>query len=63
MELGTPRAHRDAVYTADKMELSATWCQEAMSSILDVTTTMIRICTKSKRSWNPDAKEYRHALR
>ena len=59
MELVRERAQLDAECTEDEVELEATWCQEAMSSVLDSTAKTITISARSKRWWNADIKERR----
>jgi len=48
-ELAKERAHRDAECSEHEMEKETTWCQEAMSSVLEAMAKRIRICDKSKR--------------
>jgi len=63
MELAKERAHLDAACTEDEVEQEATWCQETLSKVLDITAKKIRICAKSKRWWNGDIKPRKKALR
>jgi hypothetical protein len=62
IKLVKDRAHLEAEFTEDKVEQEATWCQEAMSSVLNYTVKKIRICTKSKRWWNTEINERRNAF-
>jgi len=62
MELPKERAHLDSACTEDEVEQEATWCQETLSKVLDITAKKIRICAKSKRWWNGDIKARRKAL-
>jgi hypothetical protein len=43
MELAKERTQIDAECTEDEVEQEATWCQEAMSSVLDAMAKKIRI--------------------
>jgi hypothetical protein len=58
-ELAKEWAELDAECTEDGVEQEATWCQEAMSSVLKAMAKKIRICARSKRWWNADIKEKR----
>jgi len=62
VELAKERAHLDGECTEDKVEQEAAWCQEAMSSFLNATAKMIRICPNSKWWWNAHIKERRQAI-
>jgi len=44
------------------VEQEATWCQEAISSVLDATAKNIRIRASSKRWWNTDIKDRRRTV-
>jgi len=63
MELANERAHLDAACTVDEVEQEATWCQETLSTVLDVTAKKITICAMSKKWWNGDIKARRKTLR
>jgi len=56
-ELAMERAHMDAECSEVEVEQEASWCQEAISSVLDATAKRIRICAKSKGWCNADLKE------
>jgi hypothetical protein len=45
------------------VEQEAAWCLEAMSSVLDTTAKIMRICARSKTWWNADIKERRRMVR
>jgi hypothetical protein len=62
MELVKKRAHLSAECTEEEVEQEASWCQEAMSSVLNATAKKIRVCAKSERWWNADLKEMRKAV-
>jgi hypothetical protein len=49
MDLAKERADLYAECTEDEVEQKATWCQEAMSSILNATPKKIMIWAKLKR--------------
>jgi len=61
-ELAEERAQFDAQCTVDEVEQEATWCQEAMSSLLAATVEKIRIRARSKRWWNAYIKERRRMV-
>jgi hypothetical protein len=61
-ELERKRAHLGKECTGDDVERDAEWCQETLSKVLDAKAKKIRICTRSKRSWNGEIKETRSAL-
>ena len=61
-ELAKQRAQLDAECTVDEVEQEAAWCQEAMSSVLDATAKIIRICARLKRWWNADIKDRRRTV-
>jgi hypothetical protein len=63
MELVIQRSHLDTECTADEVEQEATYNQEAMGNVLDITAKIIRICTKSKRWWNANIRERRMSVR
>jgi hypothetical protein len=44
------------------VEQESTWCQEAMSSILDTMAKKIRICARSQRWWNANIQERRKTV-
>jgi hypothetical protein len=63
MERVKERAHLDTdCCLEDEVEQGATWCEEALSNVLDATAMKIRICAKSKRLWNCKIKEKRNIL-
>ena len=62
-ELVKENAHLEAECTADKVEHKASWCPEAIGSILDAMGNKIRVCAESTRWWwNADIKERRQAF-
>lgn len=58
-EVAKERAHLRARCTEYEVELMATWCQEAMSTVLNPRAKMIRISAILKRGCNADIKERR----
>jgi len=63
MELAKERTQQDAECTEVEVEQEAAWYQEAISSVLDTTGKIIRICARSKRWWNADIKERSRTIR
>jgi len=61
-ELAKERAQQDAECTEDEVEQEAAWRQEAMSSVLNATAKIIRICARSKKWGNTDLKERRRTV-
>jgi len=61
-ELAKERAHLDAECTEDEIQQETTWCQEAMSSVVEATAKSIGLCAKSKRCWNVDLRETRKTV-
>jgi hypothetical protein len=45
------------------VDQEASWCQEAMSRVLNLNGKMIRIYATSKKRGNSDIKERRNAVR
>jgi hypothetical protein len=62
MELAKERAHLEAACTEDEVEQEATWSQDTLSKVRDVTAKNIRICAKWKRWWNGDIMARRKTL-
>jgi len=63
MEFAKEWAQLDAECTEAEVEEETTWCQEAMSSVLDATANKIRICARSQRWWNANINERRRMIR
>jgi len=62
MEFAKARAQLDAECTEYGVEQEATWCQEALISVLDATAKKIRICAMSKRWSNTNLQERRRTV-
>jgi 23S rRNA A1618 N6-methylase RlmF len=62
VELAKERAHLDAECKEDKVEQEATWCQEAVRSVLNAMARKIRICGKSNQWLNAVISQRRKAV-